>query len=137
MTHRCTFVVNALGLVTIARALSFQVVYVSSKTWGGRAESYGVGRSSRTVHALAIILQYIRKKVQKHMLGRRQGSPAGSFITFPAHTPGDALPLGLLQGLSTTKTFSHTVLPSFLWSKVSTGKFPIFVFVDQMAGRGN
>ena len=91
-----------------------------------------MGRSSRTVHALAIILQYIRKKVQKHMLGRRQGSPAGSFITFPAHTPGDALPLGLLQGLSTTKTFSHTVLPSFLWSKVSTGKFPIFVFVDQI-----
>lgn len=104
------------ALATIVQALSFQVVYVSSKTWGGLAESSGMGRSSRTVHALAIIQLYIRKKVEKHVLGRRQGSLASSFITFPAHAPGDALPLGLLQALSTTKPFSHTAFPSLTWT---------------------
>lgn len=108
------------ALITIVQALSFQVVYVSSKTWGGLAESSGMGRSSRAVHALAIILQYIRKKVEKHVLGRRQGSLAGSFITFPAPASRDALPLGRLQGPSTTQAFSHTAFPSVIWSVKST-----------------
>ena len=58
-----------------------------------------MGRASGAVHALAITLQYIREKVQKHMLGRRRGSRAGSSITVLAYTLGDARPLGLLQGL--------------------------------------
>lgn len=104
------------ALVTTLQGLSPQVVYVSSKTWGGLAESSGMGRSSRTVHALAIILLYIRKKVEKHVLGRRQGSLASSFITFPAHAQGDALPLGVLQGLSTASALSHTAFPSLIWT---------------------
>lgn len=125
-------------LITIARALSFQVVYVSSKTWGGLAESLGMGRSSRTVHALAIILQYIRKKVQKHMLGREAG-----LLGWLIHHISSPHPRGRSAiGSSPRPQHNQDIFPHCfaffpLECKVSTGKFPIFVFLDQMAGRGN
>lgn len=67
----------------------------------------GDGRGSRAVHALATTLQYIREKVQKHMLGRRWGSRAGSSITVrptPWGTPGRWVSS---KGLRSRAVFPH------------------------------
>lgn len=71
------------------------------------------------------------------MLGGGRASRPVHSSCFQLSHPGDALPLGLLQGFSATKAFSHTV--SLLQFVVSSqqGKFPRFSFLDQKTGRGN
>lgn len=71
------------------------------------------------------------------MLGGGRASRPAHSSCFQLSHPGDALPLGLLQGFGATKAFSHTV--SLLQFVVSSqqGKFPRFSFLDQKTGRGN
>lgn len=86
-----------------------------------------MGRSSRTVHALAVILQYIRKKVQKHMLGREAGLLGRLIHHISSPHPRGCSAIGSSPRPQRNQDIFPHCLPSFLWSVKSAQENSLFL----------